>query len=170
MGAVLTTTLLLGVNDIPYSDEKGVTTGDVAEYLEHKYHLVQIWAESNMQVIADDLAEGALDALESIMMGAPATDNPLLGALSKIEEDFKTYLSDDGMAKLGYPGVPTAAAKRGVNHRMKHPYAKRDPRPSFIDTGMFQANFRAWIEEDPFGFKAFGNAMGAAMDGMWGEA
>lgn len=139
------TVLHLGVNDVPHLKESA-TTGDVAQYLENRYHPMGIWSEIHMQEIADDLADGALEALESVMMGAPATDNPLLGALSKIEESFKAFLSDDEMSKLGYPGVPTAAAQRGVNHRMKHPYAKRSARASFVDTGLYMTNFRAWID------------------------
>jgi hypothetical protein len=164
------TVLHLGMLDVPYADEEGATTGDVAEWLETKFNIMSIYAELNLQQIGDDLAEGALEALESIMMGAPATDDPLLGATSKIEEGFKEFISSGEMEKLGYPGVPTKAAQRGVNHRMKHPYAKRDPRPSFVDTGLYVANFKAWIEDDPFGFKAFGNAMGSATSGLWGDA
>jgi hypothetical protein len=35
---------------------------------------------------------------------------------------------------------------RGVNHRFMHPYARRPSRPSFIDTGLYVANFTAWVD------------------------
>jgi len=50
------------------------------------------------------------------------------------------------MDQLGYPGIPTGAAEAGVNHRLLHPYAKDNPeRPSFIDTGQYQADFKSWV-------------------------
>jgi len=46
--------------------------------------------------------------------------------------------------KLGIPGVPTKAALRGVNHRLKHPYRRRGARPSFVDTSLYMSSFKAW--------------------------
>ncbi|EJC5177426.1 DUF1353 domain-containing protein [Salmonella enterica] len=47
----------------------------------------------------------------------------------------------------GTEGVPTARALEGISKRFKN--RKGEPRPSFIDTGMFQASMRAWV---PAGF------------------
>ena len=41
-------------------------------------------------------------------------------------------------------GVPTGAAKKGVNHRLKIRRGKR--RPSFIDTGILRTNFVSWVD------------------------
>jgi hypothetical protein len=41
----------------------------------------------------------------------------------------------------------SAAADAGVNHRKKRPYAKRDARPAFVDTGLFVSSFRAWMKK-----------------------
>jgi hypothetical protein len=38
------------------------------------------------------------------------------------------------------------AALHGVSHRFKHPYARRARRPSFIDTGLYQNSFAAWVD------------------------
>ena len=66
---------------------------------------------------------------------------------ANIETRFRHFLSQKEMDSLGVPGVPTKAALAGVSHRFKHPYAKRAPRPSFIDTGLYEASFRAWVEK-----------------------
>lgn len=144
------TTLRLGVLDIPYQDKGGKTTGDVAEILEAKYHVQEIFYEEHAQQIADALAESYEGALESIVMGArQKPSNFFTAGTSKIEADFKGWLSTGKMEALGYPGVPTKAALKGVNHRLKHPYAKGNPRrPSFIDTGLYAASFRAEVDLD----------------------
>jgi hypothetical protein len=64
----------------------------------------------------------------------------------KIEAKFRQNLSSrkyDGVI----PGVPTTAAQRGISHLQQRPYAKRSSRPSFVDTGMYQRSFRAWVED-----------------------
>lgn len=156
--------LHLGVIDQPYSFEQqalgkngkpikrkkkvhlSVTTGQVAEWLENKYHPMEIYYEIHQQKIADDLAESMTGALESLMQGAPATVDPFGGATSKIEEGFKDFLSNKEMERLGYSGVPTRAALMGVNHRMARPYQKRAPRPSFVDTSTYQASAKSWVD------------------------
>ena len=104
---------------------------------------------------ADDTVIPALEdamrvKLENLLLGAPVDiDAPLFneGDLSAIEERFRRFIDDrelDGRVS----GVPTQAALKGVNHRLKHPYAKSNPsRPSFLDTGLYQANARVWISE-----------------------
>lgn len=66
-------------------------------------------------------------------------------AAGDIEDRFKQAISMrefDGRI----PGVPTQASLRGVNHRMKRPYVKRGPRPSFRDTGTFSSSIRSWVD------------------------
>lgn len=151
--------LNLGVVDIPYSQapgaahrytranaKKGVTTGDVAEWLEDKYHVMEVFAETHNEDLAHDLEESLAGALEDLLVGAPAGADAFGSATSKIEDRFKQFLSLKEMDALGYPGVPTQASLRGVSHRFKRPYAKRPPRPSFIDTGLYQSSAKAWVE------------------------
>lgn len=157
------TTLHLGVIDVPYGDEAaaptkkgqprkrrgqlGVSTGDVATFLEDKYHVMEHFFELHGEEIAADLSESVAGALETALMGGPALDSSgLAAAMTKIEERFKRMLSEKELERLGYPGVPTKAALHGVSHRFKHPYAKRGPRPSFVDTGLYQSSFKAWVD------------------------
>jgi len=149
--------LHLGVADQPYSEPapkdvnstvKGApTTGDVAQWLEDKYGVMQAFYTAHEQDIADSLSESVGDTMEALLMGAPTTMDAFGAANSRIEEMFKDFLSSGQAEQVGIEGAPTGAALRGVNHRLKHPYAKENPRrKSFIDTGLYQASFKAWCD------------------------
>lgn len=140
-------TLHLGVTDLPYAnDPKGTTTGDVAEILEGKYGVIQSWYDHREQWVADTMAEGMSGALESLLMGAPPTLDPFGSSMSKGEQNFREFLDSSEVESYGIQGVPTQAALKGVNHRMKHPYAKRARRPSFLDTGLYQSSYKMWVD------------------------
>jgi hypothetical protein len=160
--------LHLGVYDFPYKSQptsaskgKGKksktksklksstawSTGDVAEILEAKYHVMEIFFQLKENKIAKSLENSLAGALESLMMGAPPTLDPFGAATANLDQMFKDFLTNKEMEKVGYPGVPTQAALKGINHRLLHPYSSNNPRrPSFIDTGQFQSSFHAWIE------------------------
>lgn len=162
--------LVLGVADVPYSQALSAqaartmrwrlgkrpwqrlagtqTTGDVAQILEARYAIMENFWEMHGEAIADSLAEVMRGNLENLMMGAPLPDRLFAeGDLSRIEEMFREMLDRqelDGRVA----GVPTDAARRGVNPRLMHPYAKDNPeRPSFIASGLYQSSMRAWVEE-----------------------
>jgi hypothetical protein len=142
--------LVLGVIDIPYSQgsRRGgtVTTGDVAGFLENKYHIMQIFFEEKADaVILPEIEKSVTGAITSLFAGAPATIDPFGSGTSKIEDAFKQFIATKEVEKLGIPGVPTQAALRGVSHRFKRPYQRRPPRPSFLDTVLFLASFKAWV-------------------------
>ena len=143
--------LHLGVVDLAYSDV-GVggaeTTGAVAQILESRYHILEIFAEEHIGDLADDLADsyaGAIDTM--IQTGLPPPD-PAASAMSRITERMHDWITDGEMEKLGYPGVPTQAALDGVNHRLAHPHAKDNPRRvSFRDSGLYEVSLVAFFEE-----------------------
>ena len=149
----------LGVIDIPYatppSASKGrkkaaapkvMTTGDVAEVLENKYHIMEIFFEDvGHDLIANAIAHSYSNAIENLVMGAPVGLSPTAEATTEIEAAFKLFLSQKELDGL-QPGVPTEASLRGVSHRFEHPYAKRPSRPSFIDTGLYQSSFHVWFD------------------------
>lgn len=166
------TTLHLGIIDIPYAGPsyfkapKGkalgrakrgkaaaiaaaatvITTAQVATILEAKYHIMETFFELNEDHIADQCASSVKDAIDALLMGAPPALDIFGDATAAITADFKMFLSNKGMDATSTPGVPTAAALAGVSHRFLHPYAKRGSRPSFIDTGLYQANMISWID------------------------
>lgn len=124
-----------------------MSTGDVAEILEEKYHPVEHFYQLHEDEILGAVMEDMSASLETMLMGG-STELHLGEATSKIEDAFKTMISTSELETIGYPGVPTQAALKGVNHRLLHPYAKSNPRrPSFKDTSLYMSSFKAWMEE-----------------------
>lgn len=148
--------LALGVIDLPYVAQKPLsakgtkstpdqtTTGKVAAILEAKYGVMGAFYELHQQDIAEALAISMQETLEALMMGAPASIDPFGAAMSETEQLFRTFLDDKEIEVMGIAGVPTQASLDGVNHRMK--IKKGEPRPSFVDTGLYQSSFKAWIK------------------------
>lgn len=172
----MTIVLHLGVNDIPYSaplapppkkpraqaktgkankprrppgaSQPGMTTFGVAQILEDKYGVMQAFADLHMPEIVGALEDAISGSIQSLFQGGSGaiSSNALAAGESLIQNTFMKFLDERGFDGL-LPGVPTQAAQRGVNHRLMRPYAKSNPaRPSFIDTGLYQANFRAWVD------------------------
>lgn len=138
----MTTVLHLGVVDMPYSDKTGTTTGQVAEWLEDKYHVMEIFYETHQDMIGQALADAMGDAISNMMMGAPMVADPYAAADAQIESAFRKFLTSREIETLGYPGVPTLAAIEGVSSRFK---SRRGPRrPSFVDSGLYEAAFKIW--------------------------
>ena len=140
------TTLHLGVIDLPYANAGSATTGDVAEILEAKYHVMEIFWQLHGQEVADAICNSMVGAFESrVLHGAPAGLDFYGTAMGVAKQLFSRFLESKEMDALGYPGVPTKAALTGVSHRFKK---KRGApgRPSFVDTGLFESSFRAWME------------------------
>lgn len=133
-------TFHLGVIDIPYEDEN-TTTGDVAEYLEEKYQIMQTFFDRYGNDIADLMSNDLAASLENMMAGAPPSNDPLAESMSRIHDLFVAFLDNQEMD--GMPGVPTRRALLGISKRFKE--KRGEPRASFIDTGTYQAAMRAWV-------------------------
>lgn len=128
----------------------GETTGDVAQILEDKYHVMELYVEEiGIPAIQTALEHSAEGALENLALGAPTVGLSLTAeAMGELETAFRLFIDQQELDGV-VPGVPTLASLKGVNHRLKHPYAKSNPsRPSFRDTGTYQAAFKAWTEEE----------------------
>jgi hypothetical protein len=147
--------LHLGVLEVPYDDGKA-TTGEVADILEEKYHIMEVFVEELGDAIGDAFAEAAKNALQDLMSGVPMVQASYIGgganfvltadATQEIETAFRMFIDQQELDGV-VPGVPTQASLKGINHRLAHPYAKANqPRPSFRDTGLYQSSFRAWTE------------------------
>lgn len=172
----MTTVLTFGVIDVPYSvrvpeqarrvrvrtvrgDGKdkaprsssaapsgGETTGDVAEILEAQYSVMEYFFTVHETQIMEALEDGMGLTMEALSLGHPVPEDPFAEAMGKIEQMFREYLDRSEVLGLLGSGPGTAAGRAGVNHRLKHPYAKGNPsRPPFINTGLFQSSFKAWV-------------------------
>lgn len=123
----------------------GVTTYDVALWLEAQYGLMQAFVNMKDKEITAVVENSLQGVLETTQSGGPDRRvRALAAAAREIEQMFRNALSArefDG--KIA--GVPTMAAMRGISHRTRRPHVRRAPRPSFIDTGLYQRSFRVWI-------------------------
>ncbi|WP_431290403.1 hypothetical protein [Burkholderia cepacia] len=140
-------TLHLGVIDVAYTGagaKPGVTTGDVATFIEDEYHVMRIFLEMYEEEIGELLANEVAGEIESLAQGKPVRGLALDVSTGKIGELFRDFL--DAREWKSASGQAIAAADEGVNHRKKRPYAAENPaRAEFVDTGLYQASFRAWI-------------------------
>jgi hypothetical protein len=136
--------LHLGVHDHPYVGKSGVTTGDVAEWLEGKYHVMEVFAGTYIDEISDAMADNVAGAIEQIIAGAPIPEPEYLfiDAMAATKKHFEHFLTMEEMA--GWPGVPTQAALDGAQSRFKKRHGPR--RPSFVDSGEYFASFVSWID------------------------
>jgi hypothetical protein len=142
-------TLHLGVLVQPYrstgKNVRALTTGDVAQFLEDKYDIMATFWRVRERKIGEAIENSFSGALESLVMGQ-RTD-PWGPITQSIQSQFRDFISSKEAERVGIPGTPTKAALRGVNHRLKHPYASGNPRrPSFRDTGLYMTSFRAWAD------------------------
>ena len=138
--------LHLGVLVQTYQKSKGITTGNVAEILEAEYGIMGAFFKKHGQQTADDMAGNLADFIGGVSNPGAQGANVFNGAMAKTETRFKRFLSSKEAERVGIPGTPTAAALRGISHRKAHPYRKSNSRrPSFIDSGLYQASMKAWI-------------------------
>jgi hypothetical protein len=135
--------LHLGVLDIPYVDAEGITTGDVAEILEEKYGVLGAFMEVHGEEVATIMAEAVAGTIESLVAGVSIS--PFAAAMPQIETLMKRWFTSQEVERVGLPGTPTGAALAGVNRRLKRAHGPR--RPSFIDTGLYTASLKSWIDD-----------------------
>ena len=146
------TTLHLGVVDLPYTRVGGgtVTTGDVAGFLENRYHIMEIFVEQHASdIVAPALEVSLAGAITNLMAGAPPTNDPFGQASSKIEDGLKQFIATGEMERLGYPGVPTQASLDRASGKKRSGRFKRrratGKSVSFVDTGLYVSSAKAWF-------------------------
>lgn len=147
------------------------TTYSVAMKLEQRYHVMRTFFESRKQKIADFLAESIANSMADMVRGrqlkgskAAKFSNKFHGietsyerssltysADQKIENEFRRFIFANEMQKMSIEatGKPLSmAAIKGINHRKKHPYSRKNKeRPFLVDTGLFISSFRAWTKD-----------------------
>ena len=138
------TTLHLGVVDVAYKAEGSMTTtGEVAGYLEDKYHVMETFLELHGEDIADGVAKQLMGLMANAKAGAPLVVGTV--EFGKVQQQFANYLESSEWERTS--GQTIMAAKMGIRHSKKWVYSNaRGPRPAFIDTGLYKASMRAWIQ------------------------
>ena len=125
-----------------YGDDPGKTTFEVAEDLEKRYGIMRNFYARHKQDVQREVVKKLTNQLaDVIQFEAPMADELLL---SDTVSRFQLFLTTHEVETLGIPGTPTLAAIEGVNSRFK---TRNDPgRPSFVDGGLYEASFMAWVE------------------------
>lgn len=161
-------TLHLGVIDLAYSDADtagGQTTFQVAEILEEKYQVMKVFVQQHEDEIVKAVTDRYRNVLNRVLEGNSRALNEREWPMPKIVSAFRDYLSNDEWQKV--TGRSIAAAKAGISHRFKDPTGRAvrvgsiasgkatkytigaarqgEPRPAFIDTGLYQRSFQAWL-------------------------
>jgi hypothetical protein len=130
------------------------TTVDVATWLEAKYHVMEVFYHLYEKPIGEAFIQGLEGAVESMMMGGPPTINPYGTATNYIQDWFRRYLTEGQPTQAesqGTPGVPTKRALSGISSRFKKGVrsdVQGKRRPSFVDTGLYENSFVAWVDDD----------------------
>jgi hypothetical protein len=132
--------LHLGVEDIAYADGPQKTS-DVAEILEEKFHVMQIYADQNEDRIAQFIEDGVAGALESVLAGAPINFDVFGSAIANIEDRFIEYIDGE---EHGIKTKSKESPKAGA--RKKRQYKKVTNKTTFVDSGLYRNNFKAWVD------------------------
>lgn len=134
--------LHLGVVDQNYTDHtESISTGEVADLLEEKYHVMEIFFDMHKKDIAGYLEDSIAGAIENTLGGAKVV-NPFSSATGKIEKKFRDYIdSQEHGIQLKKHKAPKAGARK------KRQYVKVKEVTSFIDSGLFRGSFKSWIEK-----------------------
>lgn len=137
--------LNLGVVVLPYHEQNGTDTGEVAQRLEGDYYVMETFAGMHEDFISNAIANDVQKGIEDIIGGAKNVDMELKGSCGKIQVMFNYFI--DNMEMNGVVGgVPTKASLDGKNNRFKKGKQK-GIRPSFKDTGLYEQSFKAWVSE-----------------------
>lgn len=147
----------LGVADQLYSG-KNISTGDVAEILEAKYGILKEFFVAHQSDIQLLIERCYLKAFEEMAAGLPSRD-PFGSAMQEIQQMMDDWLSKQEVEKVGIKGVPTKAALLGKNSnfasgfnqvsmkKFKKGVRVGKRRPSFVNSGLMRASYRAWVEK-----------------------
>lgn len=133
--------LIFGVNNIPYGTDK-TTTGDVANWLENKYGIMNAYVGMNKKFIGMEVMQEILGV----------KNRGVQHDMSAIASSLKQAISMQAFNGV-LPGVPTKASRMGISSRFKNGKRRGKSkvsgvaRPSFIDSGLYQGSIRVMLDE-----------------------
>jgi len=149
--------LKLGVVEV--LEPNGITSYGLGNILEEKYTLFSAFVDIHQQEISNQLSESLAGAMETFLATGNMPKNPFNAAGEELTLSLKKYIYTEELAGK-VAGVPTQAALEGISTRTmngKNPRKVKGGqkfkrvktgvrRPSFIDTGIFEASTKVWIE------------------------
>lgn len=149
--------LKLGVVEV--TEPNGITSYGLGKILEEKYTLFSSYVEMHQKDIEHELSEALAGAFETFVATGHVAKNPFDAAGQELTLGLKKFIYQEELAGK-VAGVPTQAALEGISTRTmsgKTPTKVRKGqkfkrvktgvrRPSFIDTGIFEASTKVWIE------------------------
>ena len=118
--------LVLGVLDVAYSDASAggaTTTGEVAQILEDRYHVMMTFYESRKEKIDGWLAQSVANAIET-MVSSGRHVSLTFDAEQMIEAEFRAFLSANEMGRLSF----LTEAERLLPHARPHLHGGRQRR------------------------------------------
>jgi len=141
----------LGVIEVP--EPNGNTSFGVGKILEEKYTLFSSYVNMHQKDIEHELTQAIVGAFETFQTTGRAPKQPFDAAGQELTLGLKKFIYNEELAGK-VAGVPTQAALDGVTTRKvgrgKKAKFKRTAtgirRPSFIDSGIFEASTKVWIE------------------------
>jgi hypothetical protein len=159
--------LNLGVHKVSYGargSRGAMGTARLARILEGRYGVMRAFYENNKPMIAGLVTRSLKGSLINVALGQPGPIVISNMATSSIDNAFKqsitTYKYDHWIGRGPPFPVPTIASLLGISHRTASPKAARGKknrktgkrervkRPSFRDTGLYQAQFVSWISKN----------------------
>lgn len=149
--------LKLGVVEVP--EPGGITSYGLGKILEEKYTLFSSYVDMHKKDIEHELCEALVGAFETYQATGHIAKQPFDAAGQELSLGLKKFIYEEELAGK-VSGVPTQAALEGISTRTmngKVPKKVRGGqkfkkvrtgvrRPSFIDTGIFEASTKVWIE------------------------
>lgn len=150
--------LHLGVTDQVYRD-KNLSTAEVAQFLENKYHILGEFVAAHSEDIQRIIESSFKAAIEEMASGLAARD-PFGTATQAIAVLMRNWITKQEVETVGIKGVPTKAALEGKSSRFKSGLngvsmkqkakgvKKGLRRPSFYDTGLMVGSYKVWVEYD----------------------
>ena len=145
--------MILGVQDILYGHAHGdggdpnTTTGDVAQFLEAKYSVMEEFYKLHendvVEILSDSIGDAVADCLAGMSFDIDNISDEISGEIKKLFQAAILNKEFDGKID----GVATQASLDGVSHRKKKGFhQKKERRASFLDTYSYCSSFKVWIE------------------------
>ena len=130
--------LHLGVVDAAYAED-GETTGEVAQYLEDKFGVMQTFFDMNSGYIADRIENSLAGSIETLVMKGSPQEDIFASGMSDVEHRFREYIT------MQEHGIQLKSEAQGSRFKMQYKKVKAK-KIAFVDTGLYRRSFKAWVD------------------------